>query len=126
MGKFIYTSDQITGRKLSLFLSPVDTAAAVHGRLQVAGVRTPPHTQTGVSVSSALVARGERPEVTASRTLQPAPLLRVSRSFGNWGSVPPSPPQTTAHASSNRLNVRRLSQHGRSIVAYFFFLSYRF
>lgn len=37
-----------------------------------------------------LLARGERPEVTASRTLQPAPLLRVSLSFGNWGSVPPS------------------------------------
>lgn len=103
--------------------SPVDTAAAVHGRLQVAdrrgaGIRTPPHTQTGVSVSSALVARkgwtprGDRvphpPTCTTSQSLSPseigAPFHPPPSRFD-----PPSPPQTTAHASSNRLNVRRLS-----------------
>lgn len=62
LGKFIYTSDQTTDDDKSGRALPVDTAAAVHGRLQVAdrrgaGIRTPPHTQTGVSVSSALVAR---------------------------------------------------------------------
>lgn len=88
LGKFIYTSDQTTDDDKSGRALPVDTAAAVHGRLQVAdrrgaGIRTPPHTQTGVSVSSALVARkgwtprGDRvPHPPACTTSQSLSLLR--------------------------------------------------